>query len=74
MSKLIQTISKIKSWFFAKIFNINWDLEDDFQEDDFNDERYANCRRHGGVAKIINCWECQAEFREDDYDQGESDE
>jgi len=30
------------------------------------DEDYSNCCRHGGVALIINCWECSAEFSNDD--------
>jgi len=30
------------------------------------DERNSYCRRHGGTASFINCWECYAEFREDE--------
>ena len=42
----------------------------------YTDEDYSNCRRHGGVAHIINCYECYAEAREDDndYDRDEEDE
>lgn len=39
-----------------------------------NDELAANCRRHGGTAAIINCWECHAEFAEDDYEYDEEDD
>jgi len=76
MSKIIDAIKNIKSWFFSVIFNIDWDLEDVFQEDEnkLTDEDYSNCRRHGGVANIINCWECFAEFRDDDNESEKEDE
>ena len=32
-----------------------------------DDELASNCRRHGGTAYVINCWECYAEAKEDDY-------
>lgn len=37
-------------------------------------ELSSNCKRHGGTAFIINCWECYAEFREDDVEIIEEDE
>jgi len=30
-----------------------------------DDVDVSNCRRHGGRAAIINCWECYAEVAED---------
>ena len=38
------------------------------------DERSSNCRNHGGVASIINCYECLIEYRDDDYDFIEEDD
>ena len=35
----------------------------------------GNCRRHGGTALIMNCWECYAEVRDDEIDErAESDD
>jgi hypothetical protein len=31
-------------------------------------ERFSYCNRHGGIASIINCYECVAEFSEDEFD------
>ena len=42
--------------------------------EELTDEQYANCRRHGGVASIINCWECSAEVQEDSEDAGREDD
>jgi hypothetical protein len=41
---------------------------------ELTDEQYANCRRHGGVANIINCWECLAETQEDNENAGREDD
>jgi hypothetical protein len=43
-------------------------------KEQLTDEDYANCRRHGGVANIINCWECSAEFKDDDNETEEDEE
>jgi hypothetical protein len=41
-----------------------------------NDEDFlnANCKSHGGRALLINCWECSAEFAEDDKPVSEDEE
>jgi hypothetical protein len=43
--------------------------------DQEEDMKNANCRRHytGGRALSINCWECQAEYRDDDVSESEND-
>jgi hypothetical protein len=38
------------------------------------DEDYSNCCRHGGVALIINCWECSAEFKDSDNNETENED
>jgi hypothetical protein len=45
---------------------------EDLQEEDMKN---ANCRRHytGGRALPINCWECRAEFAEDNYEPEDED-
>jgi len=44
------------------------------QEIIIDDEANANCRRHHskGRALPINCWECNAEFSEDEMDNDDS--
>jgi len=37
-------------------------------------ELAGNCRRHGGTASIMNCWECLAEFRDDNYESDTEDD
>lgn len=67
MKKIVKFLKKIQSWFFSKIFGINWLFEDISTEEDFlDDDYYSNCRRHGGSANIINCYECYDEYRDDD--------
>ena len=39
-----------------------------------DDELASNCRRHGGTAYIINCWECYVEAREDEYEQEDNED
>jgi hypothetical protein len=45
----------------------------DYAVREMEDERNSNCRAHGGVASIINCYECLVEYRDDDYDLIEED-
>jgi hypothetical protein len=40
---------------------------------DMEDERNSKCRGHGGVASIINCYECLVEYRDNEYDFVEED-
>lgn len=82
MNKIIKIWRKIKTWFYHKILCAFWckaqnvlDKEPviDQQEED---QKNAHCRRHypGGRAHIINCWECSAEFRDDDIETETDDE
>lgn len=43
---------------------------------DLEDELNSNCRNHmtGGRASIINCWECKAEYAEDEYEPEDTDD
>lgn len=76
MSKIFDRFKNIKTRLFSRILNIDWDLDDVFEEDEnkLTDDDYANCRRHGGVANIINCWECYAEFRDDENEPEENED
>lgn len=65
MKKIIRFLKNIKIWFFSKIFGFNSIIED-ISPEELDDEDSSNCRRHGGSANIINCYECYAEYRDDE--------
>ncbi len=65
MKKIIKFLKNIKSWFFSKIFGFDSIIED-ISPEELDDDYFFNCRRHGGSANIINCYECYAEYRADE--------